>query len=724
MLEVLLERAASDNVSDVFINSGKPPAFRCGGEITTSGGIVPAEDIDSFRRKLLSAADEAQYQNKLSFDCSCTLSGKRFRINFFTTISGPAMAVRPIKSGNSMQFEALQLPAEQLQELCQARRGMVLVTGATGSGKSTTLAAMVNYINCTSYRHILTLEDPIEYVFEDNLCRISQRELNGEDGAFAEALRSALRENPDVIVIGELRDAASMRTALNAAMTGHLVLATVHTSNAVQAVERIVSMFPEDMRRQLSEDVAQSLNCIISQRLIPAAATRQPVPALEILPATPTVKKLIANREFAALEDTLKRENSNGMICFNKSIFKLLSKNIISQEDALNAVDNQDEFQLLLKGMERGVDAFRARYGEDSQNGNFVDMKTLLKYASRYQASDLHLLAGAPPVQRINGTLRTMELPPMNNSDIRRLLFSIISRSQRIEFEEKRELDLAMTIKISEDDPFVRYRINGFYQRGSVGVVARVINSSIPLPEQLKIPQSVVNLAGKQQGLVLVTGPTGSGKSTTLASLIDHINRTSHRRIITIEDPIEYVHENKKSFVAQRELHSDTLSFAAALKYALRQDPDVILVGEMRDTETIAAAIAAAETGHLVFATIHANNSPQTVDRIIDSFPAGQQNQIRLQLSGVILGVISQRLLPGIDGKTRHAAFEVLIGTSPVQTLIRESKTHMLQSVMETSARDGMISMERALTDLCGKGLISYETLKSYKVECAVMDRD
>ena len=248
-------------------------------------------------------------------------------------------------------------------------------------------------------------------------------------------------------------------------------------------------------------------------------------------------------------------------------------------------------------------------------------------------------------------------------------------------------------------------------------MVARVVNVKIPTPAQLGLPEVVSGLCTKRQGLILMTGPTGSGKSTTLASLLDVINRTRNAHIITIEDPIEYVHRNINSIIEQRELHADTHSFAAALKYALREAPDVIMVGETRATETISAALTAAETGHLVFATIHTNSAPQTVDRIVDSFPMYQQNQIRLQLASTLLAVISQRLIPSIDGSSRLAAFEIMIGTPPVQALIREGKTHQLQTVIETSLKDGMITLQRSMEDLCADGLISQDEVKRFAAD-------
>ena len=346
----------------------------------------------------------------------------------------------------------------------------------------------------------------------------------------------------------------------------------------------------------------------------------------------------------------------------------------------------------------------------------------LLKTAVKTGASDLLLSAGSSPVLRIHGELRPLELPVLTGTDTARLLNSILNPVQKVEFEENREVDLALSISLvmdqeSGESENWRFRVNGFHQRGTVGIVCRVIVSKIPKPEDLHLPPQILQLTTKQQGLILITGPTGSGKSTSLASMIDFINRNRAEHIITIEDPIEYVHNNIMSLIEQREVHSDTHSFAAALKYALREDPDVILVGEMRDTETIAAALTAAETGHLVFGTLHTNSAPQTIDRIIDSFPSHQQNQIKLQLSSVILGIISQRLLPTVDGKGRVAAFEILVGTPPVQALIREGKTAMLQSQLETGAKDGMITMQKSLETLYSEGKISLEEMQSYMLD-------
>lgn len=723
----ILNYAVSSGASDLFLSAGKSPAFRRKGVIVRDGSlsVLTAQELETFRKMVLAPSLENVYREQGACDASWSNGSKRFRINFFDSLSGPSAAIRPVLQGGSVTFESLNLPPI-LAELCNAPRGLILVAGTTGCGKSTTLAAMINYINQTQQRHILTLEDPVEFVHQDAMSIISQREINTDTVSFSAALHSAMRENPDVIVIGEMRDIETMKNAIHAALTGHLVICTLHTADTIQAVERIVNFFPESMQVQAAIDLGTVTNAVIAQRLIPSADRTGMYPAVEILYGSPFVKKLIADRDYSTLDDVLHRNSGEDMMLFNRAIYKLYQEDKITLADGRIASTNPDEFDLLVKGMESGIDSFRSYYsdGSDKEKENAVDMRRLLRTAILNGASDLHLSYAASPNLRINGSLRSLDLPPLTRADIQRLLFSVINQSQRVELEEKRELDFALSVSFENDKKLIaakkdacRFRINAFYQKGCLGVVCRVINTRIPAPEDLTLPPPIVRLASKQQGLVLITGPTGSGKSTTLASLLNLINRTSAKHIITIEDPIEFVHENIHSIVEQRELHSDTKSFATALKYALRQDPDVIMVGEMRDIETIAAALTAAETGHLVFATIHTNSAPQTIDRIVDSFPPDQQNQIRLQLAGVLLGVLSQRLLPRLDGAGRAAAFEVMLGTPPIQALVREGRTHQLQSVLETSWKDGMCTLEKSLENLYNAGLVSLEQTKAYKAD-------
>ncbi|MCL5292289.1 MAG: type IV pilus twitching motility protein PilT [Actinobacteria bacterium] len=321
------------------------------------------------------------------------------------------------------------------------------------------------------------------------------------------------------------------------------------------------------------------------------------------------------------------------------------------------------------------------------------------------EASDLHLTVGIPPTVRINGVLAPLDHPKLMPNDTKELVYSILSQDQREQLERNWEYDFSYSLLGK-----ARFRVNAYYQRNSVGAAFRVIPFEIKKLHELGLPRALEIMVKKPRGFILVTGPTGSGKSTTLASLVDLINETHALHIITIEDPIEYLHAHKRSIVNQREVGADTKSFSNALKYVLRQDPDVILIGEMRDLETISAALTAAETGHLVFATLHTQDAPQTVDRIIDVFPAHQQQQIRMQLSGALQGIVSQQLLPTRDNMGRVVACEVLVPTPGVRNMIREAKTHQIYNAMQTGEKYGMQTMDQSLADLYRRGLISFDT--------------
>ena len=332
-----------------------------------------------------------------------------------------------------------------------------------------------------------------------------------------------------------------------------------------------------------------------------------------------------------------------------------------------------------------------------------LDFAQLLLEVINRRASDLHLTAGAPPMIRIRGRLTPVEgFPKLTPTDTREIVYSILSEGQRQKFETNWQIDFAYQIPGT-----ARFRVNAYMQRGAVGAALRLIPFEVVPLEALGLPPAVREFADRPRGLVLVTGPTGSGKSTTLASLIDIINTTREEHIMTVEDPIEFLHQHKKCIVNQRELGSDTQSFGDALKAALRQDPDVILVGEMRDIETISTAITAAETGHLVFATLHTQDTPQTIDRIIDVFPSAQQGQIRAQLSVALQGIMTQMLLPTADGSGRCVATEVLVPTPAVRNLIREAKSHQIYSVLQTGGSHGMQTMDASLAGLVRAGKIT-----------------
>ncbi|MDP1719853.1 MAG: type IV pilus twitching motility protein PilT [Candidatus Nanopelagicaceae bacterium] len=333
------------------------------------------------------------------------------------------------------------------------------------------------------------------------------------------------------------------------------------------------------------------------------------------------------------------------------------------------------------------------------------DLTAALQEVVNQRASDLHLTVGAPPMYRINGGLKsTGNSPPWSAEKIRTAVMSLLSESQRNTFESDLELDFAYTISSK-----ARFRVNIYQQRGSIGGAFRVIPTELKELKELGVPESVGSFAQLPRGLVLVTGPTGSGKSTTLASLIDLVNSTRADHIVTVEDPIEFLHSHKSSIVNQREVGTDTHSFAAALKHVLRQDPDVILIGELRDLETISVALTAAETGHLVFATLHTQDAPQTIDRIIDVFPPHQQGQVRTQLAATLQGVICQTLVKRADGPGRVVATEVLVMTPAIANLIREGKTYQIISMMQSGRSQGMHTMDQHLAELANMGTITID---------------
>ena len=346
-----------------------------------------------------------------------------------------------------------------------------------------------------------------------------------------------------------------------------------------------------------------------------------------------------------------------------------------------------------------------SRGTEQGVRGDDLSLTDVLEAMLTYKSSDLHLTAGAPPTIRVNGELQPIDgFGTLSGEEVQRVLYAVMTQAQRETFEEDLELDFSYAI------PGVsRFRVNVYKQKDNVGAAFRVIPMEIKPLADLGVPAVVANFASLPRGFVLVTGPTGSGKSTTLASLIDLANRTRHDHIMTVEDPIEFLHSHKMCLVNQREVGSDTTSFGQALKHVLRQDPDIILVGEMRDLETIQVALTAAETGHLVFATLHTQDAAQTVDRIIDVFPPHQQQQIRQMLAGTLQGVVCQNLCRTADGRGRAVATEVMVATPAIRNLIREGKTHQIYSAMQAGAQYGMHTLDQHLASLVKSRTITYE---------------
>ena len=702
----LLRSMAGYRASDLFLCQGKPPTLRVHGQIVPlDHPATSVAQMQELAELLLTDAQHAQLDERGDMDVGFTLDQvQRFRVNLSRQQGDLAAVIRALPLGD-LDFTELGLPT-MLPTLFEPLRGLVLITGATGSGKSTTMAAMIHHINRTRPVHVVTIEDPIEFVHQDHMGRVSQREVGSDTASFHHALRQVVRQSPDVILIGELRDAETMQVAISAALTGHLVLTSLHTVDASQTLQRILAYFPEHQRQQAALDLSIALKAILCQRLLPRVDGLGRVPAVEMMVNTPATRRLLREQRVDDLMDVVRGSTAPGMITFNESLLQLHRSGAISFDTGVAFATNPEEFILWTKGMTTGGQAAR---GKDGAATKGIDLKLLLGRAMELGASDLHLAAGRPAIVRIVGNLRKLGDHQLTDGDMRMLLHSIMNARQREVYELEREVDFALGL-----DDGRRFRVNVYFQQGRMAAALRAIPEKVPDAHALGIPDVVLELGDKPHGLLLVVGPTGSGKSTTLACLVDRINRSRNCRIITIEDPIEYVHRSRRATVDQREIHADSKSFAAALKYILRQDPDVILVGEMRDAETISAALTAAETGHLVMSTMHTNDAVQAIDRIVDSFPPHQQSQVRSQLSAALLGVVSQRLLTRADGQGRIAAFEVMIASTGIRTLIRENKMHQAHGLMEAGRKDGSVTMDRSLQALFQDKLILYEDAQRY----------
>jgi twitching motility protein PilT len=376
---------------------------------------------------------------------------------------------------------------------------------------------------------------------------------------------------------------------------------------------------------------------------------------------------------------------------------KLDMVNPNASQELADSVIEQPKFENI---SDRGVSGYAS---SELKNISEFHIDDILRMAIEKKASDIHLTVGLPPMIRLDGEIMPLPFNPMTPKDSRRLVYDTLTNDQLERFETKHELDFGYSVK-----DLARFRFNVYMQRGSVAGALRVIPTKIPAFETLGLPNVVREMSKRTSGLILVTGPTGSGKTTTIASMIDDLNENLAAHILTIEDPVEYIHRHKRCMVNQRELHHDTFSLHDALRAVLREDPDIILVGELRDLETIEAALTLAETGHLVFGTLHTRNAPASVDRIVDVFPSDQQDQIRVLLGNTLEGIVAQQLLPKLGGG-RIASIEVMLGSSAIKNLIREGKTHQMYSIIEMSGASGMQTMDRSLSDLYRAGIVSFD---------------
>ncbi len=591
-----------------------------------------------------------------------------FRVSTLPVLFGEKIVLRILDKGNlTLDLTKFGFEPKAEQDLMRAilnPYGMVLVTGPTGSGKTTTLYSALSRINTIDV-NILTAEDPVEY----NLIGINQVLVPA-------ALKAFLRQDPNIIMVGEIRDLETGSIAIKAALTGHLVLSTLHTNDAPSTVTRMVDMGIEPF------NVASAVNLIVAQRLVRRICSEckqehkysdEEIHAFGI----PTAEAAKLTLFKGAGCDTCSGSGYKG----RQGLYEVM---------ALSS-DGQGQARHHYPGGSRERDG-----GMTAGAPHSLNLRSLLEEMIEKDASDLHIVAGERPKLRVDGDIVDSSVDAvLTPKDTLSIAYSVLTESQKKRFETENELDFSFGIQ-----NLARFRGNCFKQRGCVSLVIRQIPFNVRTFEDLGLPGVVAKLAEKPRGLVLVTGPTGSGKSTTLAAMIDKINKELKGHIITVEDPIEFIHRHQNCIVNQREIGTDTNSFSAALKYALRQDPDVVLIGEMRDLETIAAALTIAETGHLAFATLHTNSAMESINRIIDVFPSHQQSQIRAQLAFVLEGVITQTLLQKAKGRGRVMAAEIMICTPAIRALIRDNKVHQIESSMQAGKKYGMQTLNDALYQL------------------------
>ena len=684
LLGSLLATAAAQGASDLHLHSGRPPAMRCRGDLVGLPGIVlTAEQCSQFVGQLLSPNQRDQLEETGQVDFSKTWPGVgRLRGNAFRQHAGTDVVLRLIPPEVPSLLD-LGLPAD-LARLANFRQGLVLLTGPTGCGKTSSLAALVRILNEERRDHVITVEDPVEFLHRPMRCVINQRQVGRDTESFARALRGALREDPDVIVIGELRDLETISLALTAAETGHLVLASMHTTNSMATINRIIGAFPPEQQPQVRMMVSESLRAVVSQRLVPRADGSGRVPALEILWCNRAVSNLIREQKVYQLRSVLQTGSSQGMCLLDSS--------------PRGARGRRNDSARRRSSGRRSTPAVRG-----GGVAPMAKINELFRYTRDKGGSDLHLVSGLEPRLRVHGGLDSVEgWTSLDDASLRALLIEIASEAQWREFEVTGDLDFAYGL-----EGIGRFRANYLRQEHGVSAVFRLIPEQIIPLEDLALPKVLERLALLERGLVLVTGPTGSGKSTTLAAIVDRINRTLSRHIVTIEDPIEFVHTPRRCFFSQREVGRDTDSFGSALRAAMRQDADVVLVGEMRDLETIALAITAAEMGALVFGTLHTSGAANTIDRLVDAFPSDQQSQVRTTLAESLVAVVSQILLKTADGAGRAAANEILLKTPALPNIIREGNTPMLRTLIQGGRKDGMQLMDDALLALVEAGRVS-----------------
>ena len=768
LLNSLLKRAYSVNSSDIHIEPFEDKSIV---RMRIDGAIVDYVTLQKglhasliARIKIISELDIAERRVPQDGHFRVNVEGEyiNIRVSILPTVFGEKAVLRLLAGNSTIQhadsFGMEERDYERFRAMLDSPHGIIYLTGPTGSGKTTTLYMVLDEMAKRSV-NISTIEDPVE----KNIKKINQTQVNNTAGlTFEVGLRALLRQDPDIIMVGETRDSETASISVRSAITGHLVFSTLHTNDAASSIVRLIDMGVEPYL------VANSMVGTVAQRLMrricpecgqEVEATEEECRLLGAAPGT-KIKKAhgctqcnftgysgrIAVHEILTVDSTVRKMITDGASMDEIQDYAVRHQGMhLLRDSAVEKVLQQVTTIEELRKVAYYSDAPAAQAGKTSvpaaaqpvapqpaapqivqmteilppvaaqvKEDPFADVgaamvhvEDIILRARESGCSDIHITAAKPLMIRINGALQETK-EQYSKEQITAMLLEMCDADQRTQLAAGNDLDFAVQTRDGN-----RQRVNIFRDMGALAATIRLLNSHIPTLESLGLPMVLGEIVKQPRGLILVTGPTGSGKSTTLAAMIDSINATRPDHIITIEDPVEYVYEKKQSLIHQREVGRDVTSFAAALRSALREDPDIILVGEMRDYETISAALTAAETGHLVLSTLHTTGAAQTIDRIIDACPNGSQNQVRTQLAGVLNAVVTQCLIPKIEGG-RIAATEILIGTDAVANMIRENKCHQMNTAMQAGAALGMHTLNRDLMSLVQRGVISMEQARKY----------
>ncbi|HEX2677237.1 MAG TPA: ATPase, T2SS/T4P/T4SS family, partial [Polyangiales bacterium] len=565
-IEQMLAAMESWGASDLLVCPGKAPAVRLHGSVVAlEVPATPEEELDRFVKVALGERRLAKVHSEGSAEVSFGLpGGARFRLSVSRQLGGLHLFARALPRAERA-LDELGLPAT-LASLTERNRGLLLIAGGPGSGKSTTLTALVRHVLTNRPVHVTTLEDPIETLHDDGRGRVSQREIGTDIQSYADGVQRALQEGSDVVAIGALGSHETARAALDAALSGQLVLAAIDASDACRALSRVIGLFPEVERRRAATDLGSTLIGVAALRLLPRQDGSGRVPAVEVLNSSHEVVRLIAEQDWSTLDEVIAQDQVPGIQGFDAALEGLCRKGLVSPEVGVSHSTNVEGFVRRLRGS--------AVHSAELSRYVGVDVQTLLALVTKRGASDLHLSVGRPPILRVDGRLEVQNTPSITASDLAALMRSITSSQQRAHLDAEKELDFSFGTTDGK-----RFRVNAYHERGNLAIAFRAITSRIPDAESLGLPAAILRMAEEPHGLILVVGPTGAGKTTTLACLTDRINHTRPCHIITIEDPIEYVHKSDRATIHQREVGADTETFARALKYILRQDPDVVLIG-------------------------------------------------------------------------------------------------------------------------------------------------